>query len=104
MTLKTQDIRAVRIIPGFKSPKFGACSNKNYVPNMQGDFDGYFDFKTATGTFSTTNPNDTIQALTTGIQGNHGVNFNASKVNTIFGSSDTVQPKALRGYALIRYE
>lgn len=71
---------------------------------MQGDFDGYFDFKTATGTFSTTNPNDTIQALTTGIQGNHGVNFNASKVNTIFGSSDTVQPKALRGYALIRYE
>jgi|GEM_PF-1701836 len=72
-------------------------------PNMQGDFDGYFDFKTATGTFSTANPNDTIQALTTGIQGNHGIKFNASKVNTIFGSSDTVQPKTLRGYALIRY-
>lgn len=71
---------------------------------MLGNFDGYFDFKTATGAFTTTNPNDTIQALTTGIQGNHGIEFNASKVNTIFGSSYTVQPKALRGYALIRYE
>lgn len=71
---------------------------------MQGNFDGYFDFKTATGVFATSNHTDTIQALTTGIQGNHGIEFNASKVNTIFGSSDTVQPKALRGYALIRYE
>lgn len=72
------------------------------LPNMQGDFDGYFDFKTATGTFSTANPNDTIQALTTGVQGNHGIKFNASKVNTIFGSSDTVQPSGLYGLLLIR--
>lgn len=71
---------------------------------MLGYFDGYFDFKTATGVFATSNPTETIQALTTGIQGNHGIEFKASKVNTIFGSSDTVQPKALRGYALIRYE
>ena len=74
------------------------------LPNMLGYFDGYFDFKSATGVFATENPNETIQALTTGIQGNHGIKFNASKVNTIFGSSDTVQPKTLRGYALIRYE
>lgn len=71
---------------------------------MLGNFDGYFDFKTATGVFATSNPNDTIQALTADIQGNHGIEFNASKVNTIFGSSDTVQPKTIRGYALIRYE
>ena len=70
---------------------------------MQGDFDGYFDFKTATGVFATANPNDSIPALTVG-QGNHGIEFNASKSNAIFGSSDTVQPKTLRGYALIRYE
>ena len=70
---------------------------------MQGNFDGYFDFKTATGVFATANPNETIQALTTGI-GSHGIKFNASKANAIFGSSDTVQPKTLRGYALIRYE
>ena len=70
---------------------------------MQGYFDGFFDFKSATGTFATENPNETIQALTTGI-GSHGIKFNASKVNAIFGSSDTVQPKTLRGYALIRYE
>jgi hypothetical protein len=73
------------------------------LPNIQGYFDGYFDFKTATGVFAIANPNETIQALTSGV-GNHGIEFNASKVNTIFGSSDTVQPKTLRGYALIRYE
>lgn len=71
---------------------------------MRGNFDGYFDFKTATGVFATSNPNDTIQALTADIRGNHGIEFNASNVNTIFGSSDTVQPKTIRGYALIRYE
>ena len=70
---------------------------------MLGNFDGYFDFKIATGVFAKSNPQETIQALTTGI-GNHGIEFNASKVNTIFGSSDTVQPKTIRGYALIRYE
>ena len=71
---------------------------------MQGYFDGYFDFKTATGVFATSTPQQTIPALTTVVQGNHGIEFNASKVNTIFGSSDTVQPKTIRGYALIRYE
>ena len=30
--------------------------------------------------------------------------FNPSEVNSIFGGSDTVQPKTLRAYALIRYE
>lgn len=70
---------------------------------MLGNFDGYFAFNTATGVFATSNPNETVQAVTTGL-GNHGIEFNASKVNTIFGSSDTVQPKTLRGYALIRYE
>ncbi len=70
---------------------------------MLGNFDGYFAFNTATGVFATANLNETVQAVTTGL-GNHGIEFNASKVNTIFGSSDTVQPKTLRGYALIRYE
>ena len=70
---------------------------------MLGNFDGFFAFNTASGVFATANPNETVQAVTTGI-GNHGIDFNASKVNAIFGSSDTVQPKTLRGYALIRYE
>ena len=70
---------------------------------MLGIFDGFFDFRAATGVFATVNPDDSIPALTVG-QGNHGIEFNASKVNAIFGSSDTVQPKTLRGYALIRYE
>ena len=69
---------------------------------MQGYFDGYFDFKTATGTFSTVNPNETIQALTTGI-GSHGIEFNASNVNAIFGASSTVQPAGLYVQCLIRY-
>ena len=69
---------------------------------MQGYFDGYFDFKTATGVFATSNPQETIPALTTVVQGNHGIEFNASKVNTIFGSSDTVQPSSLYGSLLIR--
>ena len=71
-------------------------------PNMLGNFDGYFDFKTATGVFATSNPNDTIQALTTGI-GSHGIEFNASKVNAIFGASSTVQPAGLYVQSLIRY-
>lgn len=70
---------------------------------MHGYFDGYFDFKSATGVFATSNPFETIQATTAG-KGNHGIDFNASRSNAIFGSSDTVQPKAIRGYALIRYE
>ncbi len=48
------------------------------VPNMQGYFDGYFDFKSAEGVFATSNRSDKIQALTTGI-GSHGIEFNASK-------------------------
>lgn len=70
---------------------------------MHGNFDGFFDFKSAAGVFATSNRNETVQAVTTGL-GNHGIEFKASKVNAIFGSSDTVQPKTLRGYALIRYE
>lgn len=69
---------------------------------MHGNFDGYFDFKSAEGVFATSNPSDTIQALTTGI-GSHGIEFNASKVNAIFGASNTVQTASLRGYLLIRY-
>ena len=73
------------------------------LPNMRGSFDGSFNFTTAIGVFATANLSDTVHAVTKG-RGNHGIEFNASKVNAIFGSSDTVQPKTLRGYALIRYE
>lgn len=69
---------------------------------MLGNFDGYFDFKTATGVFATANPNDSIPALTVG-QGNHGIEFNASKSNAIFGASSTVQPAGLYVQCLIRY-
>ena len=69
---------------------------------MQGYFDGYFDFKTSSGTFSTVNTNNTIQALTAGI-GNHGIEFKASKGNAIFGASSTVQPAGLYVQSLIRY-
>lgn len=70
---------------------------------MLGNFDGYFDFKTATGVFATANPNETIQALAVGIQGNHGIEFDASKINAIFGASSTVQPAGLYVQCLIRY-
>lgn len=70
---------------------------------MHGYFDGYFDFKTATGVFAISNPSNTIQALNTGIQGNHGIEFKASKVNAIFGASSTVQPAGLYVQCLIRY-
>ena len=69
---------------------------------MHGNFDGYFDFKSAEGVFATSNRNETIQALTTGI-GSHGIEFNASKVNAIFGASSTVQPAGLYVQSLIRY-
>ena len=70
---------------------------------MLGNFDGYFGFKTATGVFATSNPNDTIQALTADIRGNHGIEFNASKIDAIFGASSTVQPAGLYVQCLIRY-
>ena len=38
-----------------------------------------------------------------GYQGNNHANFDLSEGNAIYGGSDTVQPKTLRGYALIRY-
>ena len=91
--------RVVLVLVGARS-----CPVYSELPNILGNFDGYFDFKTAIGVFATSNPNDTIQALTTGVQGNHDIEFNASRINAIFGSSDTVQPKTLRSYALIRYE
>lgn len=72
------------------------------LPNMLGSFDGYFAFNTASGVFATSNPNETVQAVTTGL-GNHGIEFNASKVNTIFGASSTVQPAGLYVQSLIRY-
>lgn len=72
------------------------------LPNMLGNFDGYFAFNTATGVFATSNPNETVQALTTGV-GNHGIEFNASKGNAIFGASSTVQPAGLYVQSLIRY-
>ena len=72
------------------------------LPNMLGNFDGYFAFDAASGVFATANPNETVQAVTTGI-GNHGIEFNASKVNAIFGASSTVQPAGLYVQCLIRY-
>ena len=69
---------------------------------MLGYFDGYFDFKSAVGVFATENPNETIQALTAGI-GSHGIKFDASKSNAIFGASSTVQPAGLYVQYLIRY-
>lgn len=71
---------------------------------MIGYFDAYLDFKTAGGVFSMTNYSNTIPVLDRSLQGNHGIEISASKSNAIFGASDTVQPKTLRGYALIRYE
>ena len=38
-----------------------------------------------------------------GYQGDNHANFDLSGGNSIYGDSDTVQPKTLRGYALIRY-
>ena len=79
----------------------------NYIsaglPNMQGNFDGYFDFKTATGVFATSNPNDTIQALTICSILYDGIEFNASKIYAIFGASSTVHPAGLYVQYLIRY-
>lgn len=44
------------------------------------------------------NPVQTSSAVAFG-----SARFDLSKYNGIFGASDTVQPKTLRGYALIRY-
>lgn len=68
---------------------------------MQGNFDGYFAFNTAAGVFATANPNEKVQAVTTGL-GNHGIEFNASKGNALFGASSTVQPASLYGLYLVR--
>ena len=41
--------------------------------------------------------------VTGGYQGDNHANFDLSRGNLIYGGSDTVQPKTLRGYLLIRY-
>ena len=69
---------------------------------MIGNFDGYLDFKTADGAFSTANYSNTIPVLDRGIQGNHGIEISAAKSNAVFGSSDTVQPNSLRALVLVR--
>lgn len=62
--------------------------------------DGAFtwsDAKTSGGGFSYLNVEGNSEAAKFDPQ------FNASKSSSLFGSSDTVQPKALRSYCLIRY-
>ncbi len=39
-----------------------------------------------------------------GYYSSYDLALSADRNTTIYGNSDTVQPKALRGYALIRYE
>ena len=42
--------------------------------------------------------------LLNGNYSSYDLALSADRNTTIYGNSDTVQPKALRGYALIRYE
>ena len=78
------------------------------LPNMSGEFgasavtlantvigSGVFQGARTTGTSQTSNNN--------AAGGDLVLPFNASKSNSLYGASDTVQPKTLRSYFLIRY-
>jgi hypothetical protein len=56
---------------------------------------GVFQGARTTGTSQTSNNN--------AAGGDLVLPFNASKSNSLYGASDTVQPKTLRSYFLIRY-
>ena len=72
------------------------------LPNITGTVDGYFGYSGATGACFLFNWSETIHATAAGA-GYHGFSLNASKDNTIYGSSTTVQPPAFTTKIYICY-
>ena len=74
------------------------------LPNITGHVDGYMNMKT---TWSVNNA-ITIDNISTGYGGNedgyyHALYFDASKSNSIYGNSTTVQPLSLTAIYAIKY-
>lgn len=82
------------------------------LPNIQGWLtaaNGYYFVGNAAGAFvpasyaakKTANTYEENSSIDSGYG---GFNMNAQSLNPLYGAAETVQPKTLRGYALIRYE
>ena len=72
------------------------------LPNITGDADGRISVNEAAGAFFGTNKSFTTQRDTS-LEAYHGLNFDASLSNSIYGSSSTVQPPALTCLICIKY-
>ena len=93
---------------GSKSTKFGACKTKISVPNIQGAFTTIDrkDYETPQNAFALSWTSD-FKLADVGEIGpqfrEEWITFDARRSSTLFGASDTSQPKSLRGYFLLRY-
>lgn len=70
------------------------------LPGIQGGVDGLMGLASAAGAFTIDNLSSSNQPSG---QGYHGLNFNASWYNPIYGNSTTVQPPALTCLICIKY-
>ena len=70
------------------------------LPNIQGAVDGLMGLVSARGAFMVDNMSSNNAASG---QGYHGLSFNASRSNSIYGNSSTVQPPALTCLICIKY-
>ena len=78
----------------------GAVRNAG-LPNITGNFDGTLGLVYADGVFSLSNAS--TGNIFSGDPAYHGINFNASWSNSIYGNSSTVQPPALTCLICIKY-
>lgn len=72
------------------------------LPNITGAIDGFFDFQGASQAFYKYNQKEGVQATTSG-RGYHTIILDASRYNSIYGASSTVQPPALTMLPIIKY-
>ena len=73
-------------------------------PNIGGQGGTVLSSYAPTLCFSGSTKNNSDVAFMNGNYSSYDLALSADRNTTIYGNSDTVQPKALRGYALIRYE
>ena len=74
------------------------------LPNIGGQGGTVLSNYDPTLCFSVSTKNNSDVAFMNGNYSSYDLALSADRNTTIYGNSDTVQPKALRGYALIRYE
>ena len=96
------------MVAGSESSKFRACGSNIYDPNSRGGT-AYLHATQSTngigcvGWDITNGPNILSVFTDPNRTASANLNVNLQNGNAIYGASDTVQPKTLRSYFLIRY-